>query len=93
MGKEVSPVDGTWGYSAGVDGTVDLTGGKRVLQITAIALESAGSIQVNGGDSIPLPYGSSDKVSTELSIAPKGNLVDPEIIFTGTDSYFIEYVS
>ena len=40
---------GTWGYSAGTSGTVNLSGGKRVLQITAVALEAAGTIQINGG--------------------------------------------
>lgn len=83
---------GVWGYAGGVNGSVPLTGGKRVLQITAIALEGAGSIQINGGDVIPLPYGGTDKVSSALTIEPKGRLVDPTIVFASTSSYFIEYV-
>jgi hypothetical protein len=86
-------VVGAWGYSSGTSGTVTLTGGKRVLQITAVALEAAGSFTINGGDVIALPYGSSDKVSTEITIEPQGNLTNPTIVFTGTDSYFVEYVS
>jgi hypothetical protein len=74
-----------------VSGTVTLTGSKRVLQITAVALEAAGSITIDGGDTIPLPYGATDKVSSSISIEPKGNLIDPVIVFTGTDSYFVEY--
>lgn len=92
MGKEVFQESGTWGYASGASGTVTLTGSKRVLQITAIALETAGSITIDGGDSIPLPYGATDKVSSSISIEPKGNLTDPVIVFTGTDSYFVEYV-
>ena len=83
---------GDWGYLSGVDGTEVLTGNKRVLRITATALEASGSIQINGGDSVPIPYGASDSVSTSLTIEPMGNLEDPTIIFTDTDSYFIEYV-
>lgn len=84
---------GTWGYSSGTVGTVTLTGGKRVLQITAVALEEAGSFTINGGDVIALPYGDTDKVSTEITLEPQGNLTDPVIVFTNTDSYFVEYVT
>lgn len=83
---------GTWGYASGATGTITLTGSKRVLQITAVALEAAGSITINGGDTIAIPYGATDKVSSSISIEPKGNLTDPVIVFTGTDSYFVEYV-
>ncbi len=71
--------DGSWGYNAGVNGTVTLTSNKRVLQITAIALEGSGTITINGGDAIPLPYGSSDRVSSSITIEPQGNLVNPTI--------------
>jgi hypothetical protein len=84
---------GLWGYNSGALGTLTLTGGKRVLQITAVSLEVAGSITINGGDTVRLPYGNVDKVSTEITIEPKGNLIDPVIVFTDTDSYFVEYVT
>ncbi len=84
---------GTWGYNSGTSGTLTLTGGKRVLQITAIALEAGGTIQINGGDTITIPYGATDKVSSSLTIEPKGNLTNPTIVFTGTDAFFCEYVS
>lgn len=86
-------VGGEWGYNSGVSGTLSLSGGKRVLMITAVSLESAGTITINGGDTIRMPYGSADKVSSSITIEPVGNLVDPTIIFTGTDSYFVEYVT
>lgn len=92
MAQNLSQEAGAWGYASGASGTVTLTGSKRVLQITAIALEASGSITIDGGDSIPLPYGATDKVSSSISIEPKGNLTDPVIVFTGTDSYFVEYV-
>ena len=84
---------GTWGYSAGVSGTVTLTGGKRVLQITAIAQQAAATITINGGQDIVLPYGSTDKVSSSITIEPKGNLTNPVLVLTGTSGYFVEWVS
>lgn len=87
------PAQGLWGYHAGTSGTLTLTGGKRVLQITAIALEAAASLTINGGNTVLMPYGSSDRVSSALCIEPKGNLTDPTLLFTGTDSWFVEYVS
>lgn len=93
MSYIVDPESGAWGYAAGTSGTETLTGGKRVLQITAIALEAAATLTINGGDTITIPYGSTDSVSSSITIEPKGNLTDPTLIFTGTDSYFIEFVS
>lgn len=84
---------GTWGYNAGVSGTLTLTGSKRVLQITAVAQEAAATITINGGDTITLPYGSTDKASSAIEIVPRGNLTDPVIIFTSTKAYFVEYVT
>lgn len=78
---------GTWGYTAGVSGSVTLTGSKRVLHISALnsSLLSA-SVTINGGTAIPLPAGAT------LALSPKANLVDPTIVFTGTTSYFVEHV-
>jgi len=84
---------GTWAYYAGTSGTVTVSAGQRVLQITAIAQQSAASITINGGASITLPYGSTDKGSSSIEIEPKGNLTAPTIVFTGTSAYFIEVVS
>lgn len=81
----VPDLTGTWGYNAGASGTVVLTGSKRVIGIAAHAT-TAGSFTINGGDSIPVPANSS------IEIQPIANLVDPTIVFTGTDSYFIERI-
>ncbi len=83
---------GTWGYNSGTSGTVILTGSKRVLSISAVAQEASASITINGGDTITLPYGSTDKASSAVTIEPKANLTDPTIVFTSTKSYLIEYV-
>lgn len=86
-------LSGTWGYNSGTSGTLTLTGSKRVLQITAIAQQAAASLTINAGNTITLPYGSTDKASSTITIEPKGNLTDPTIVFTGTVGFFVEYVT
>ncbi|MGZ6836768.1 MAG: hypothetical protein ACXVGE_13010 [Blastococcus sp.] len=78
-------VNGTWGYKAGASGTPALPAGARVQSIVAHAT-TAGSLTINGGDSIPVP------ANVGFTAAPQGALVAPTIAFTGTDSYFVEYV-
>ncbi|MGR9108323.1 MAG: hypothetical protein ACU843_15490 [Gammaproteobacteria bacterium] len=79
------PHTGNWGYSAGTSGTLAMSGGKRVLGIYATALTS-GSLTINGGDTVSIPGGA-------INIAPRGTLIDPTIVFTGTNAYFVEYVA
>jgi hypothetical protein len=84
-----SRLTGTWGYQAGTSGTesTDLSA-KKVLAIFASAPTSGnGSVAINGGDSIVVPAGKS------VNIEPRGTLVAPSIVFTGTDAYFIETVA
>ena len=77
---------GTWGYSAGVSGTLTLTGGKRVLDINAHSL-TGGTVTINGGDTIPVP------ANVGFTFTPSGALTNPVIVFTGTDSYSVEFVT
>lgn len=78
---------GTWGpYYAGVSGTVVVSAGKRILSI-ACHSTTGGSLTINGGSSIPVP------ANVGFSVNPLGNLVAPTVIFTATDSYFVEVVS
>lgn len=77
---------GTWAYYAGTSGTVVVTAGQRVLGIGCHGT-SAASFTINGGTLVPVPAGVS------VNIEPLGNVVAPTIVFTGTDSYFIEVVS
>ena len=86
-------IAGTWAYYAGTSGTVTVSAGQRVLQITAIAQQASATMTINGGQTITLPYGSTDKVSSAIEIKPVGNLVAPTIVFTGTVGYFVEVVS
>lgn len=76
---------GTWGYVAGVSGTVVIAAGRRVLGIAAYS-SAGGTLTINGGDSVVIPAASA------IGISPKGNLVAPTLIFTGTTSYFVESV-
>ena len=77
---------GTWGYNAGIDGSVTLTGSKKVIGIAAHCT-TAGSMTINSGDSIPIP------ALVGIHFIPIGNIVDPTIVFTGTDSYVIEHLN
>jgi hypothetical protein len=77
---------GTPGYKAGVEGTVTLTGSKKVVGIIAHS-DLGGTVSINDGDDIIIPAG------TGFSFSPKGNYIDPEIIFTDTDSYVVEYIT
>lgn len=80
------PITGTWGYNAGVSGTVTLTGSKRVRSITAIST-SGGSVTINGGDSIPIP------ANFAFNLPIDAQLTDATFVFSSTDSYFLDYVS
>lgn len=78
---------GTWGYNAGTSGTLTVAANKRVLQITVAAPSLASAtITINAGQTITVPAGAS------LTISPKANLVAPSLVFTGTASYFVEFV-
>ena len=85
-------VQGVWGYKAGVSGSITLAANQKVVSIYAVALESAGSVVINGGDTIPVPYGATDKVSSAFGDLIRGDLIAPTIVFTGTDAYFVQYV-
>lgn len=76
---------GTWTYEAGVSGTVNVSG--RVLEITAVAGGSGATVTIDGGDTVTIPANGS------WATSPLANLADPEIVFTGTVSYFVQVVS
>lgn len=76
---------GTWGYHAGISGTVVCAAGERVIGIAAMATTAA-TVSINGGDSIPV-------LNAGLSLAPKANLVAPTIVFSGTTAYVVEVVT
>jgi hypothetical protein len=77
---------GTWGYYAGVSGTVVMAAGQRVTGIAAHAT-LAGSMTINAGASITIP------ADTGIWLEPQGQLVAPTLVFTGTDTYVVEYLT
>jgi hypothetical protein len=79
---------GNWAYAAGSAGTVIVPAFHRVIGIAAHAATggAGGSVQIDGGDVCPVPAG------VGIEIWPKGNLFAPTIVFTGTDSFFVEHV-
>lgn len=88
FGLVVRPVDaqvGAWGYLAGVSGTAVVSG--RILQISATTGDNPASFTIDGGDTIVIPS------NQHLTVEPRGNLVDPTLVFSGTASYFVEFVS
>jgi hypothetical protein len=84
---ELAREGGAWSYMAGMSGTVVVPGGARVLGIATITTDGAASVTINGGPSIGIPANAS------WELAPRGNLVAPTIVFTGTYSYMVEHVS
>lgn len=79
-------LSGAWDYNAGTSGTLSVAASRRVLQITAVAGALGATVVINGGQTITLP------ALTSIAIEPKGNLVAPSIVFTGTTAYFVEHI-
>ena len=78
---------GTWGYMAGASGTSTLPATARLLAVAAHAT-TAGTLVINGGDSIPIPAQTGWGLDGVF-----GQLVGPTLVFTGTDSYFAAYLT
>ena len=69
---------------SGTTGTLNLSGGKKVGSISCVSA-AGGSVSING-ISVVIPAGGNfDKDF-------KFNLLNPTIIFTGTDSYELDYI-
>lgn len=86
LAAKVPDEEGTWDYRSGVSGSVTIPTGGRVIGIAAHAT-TAGSFTINGGNSIPVP------ANVGVDVAPRGNLTAPTLVFTGTDSYLVEFVT
>lgn len=86
LAADVEKNYGTWAYYSGINGTLVVPAGQRILGICAYAA-LGGTITINGGPTITLPIG------VAVSISPNGNLVAPTVVFTGTSTYFVEVVS
>lgn len=79
-------VYGAWSYYAGTSGSVVVSAGARVLGIAAHST-TGGSFTINGANTVTIP------ANVSINIEPLGNLIAPTIVFTGTDTYFVEVVS
>lgn len=93
---KVPDEEGVWEYYAGTSGTVTvgtkLGAGERVIGIAAAVTASGGTVQINGGDVIPIPFPGSGQPVVGVDLSPRGNLVDPVIVFSGTASFMVEIV-
>ncbi len=82
-----SNVVGSWAYLSGTEGSASVPAGKKVLQISACApLDTPATFSINGGSTVTVP------AAQAFTFEPRGNLVAPSLVFTGTASYVVEYV-
>jgi len=81
---------GTLGYLAGAAGTAQVPSGCIVIAIYAHATAAA-SMTIFGGASIPLPAGVQFQIDNKHTLMQAGPGAAGQIVFTGTDSYFVQY--
>ena len=83
-------LNGHYAYAAGASGTVTLPEGAAVIQILAYSV-AGGTVTIFGGTAIPVVANSGFVLAYNhtLNVAPSSNKT---IVFTATDSYFVEYV-
>lgn len=85
-------VFGNWAYAAGTSGTVTLPEGATVLQIAAHST-AGGTVVIFGGATITITATFDfvrHPVEPSMMVARTGSA--DEIVFTGTTSYYVEYV-
>lgn len=80
-------VRGAYAYRAGVSGTVIIPAGSRIMSWSAFA-PTGGSVTIDGGDTITIP--SPNGVAAGEAFETLGAAT---FVFTGTTSYFIEFVN
>lgn len=83
---------GQFRYAAGTSGTVAIPRGAKLLQVHAHA-SAAATVSIFGGDSLPIPttgWGWQIQHLGWVAGDPQHGSLD--IVFTGTDAYFVEYV-
>lgn len=82
---------GTWAYAAGASGTVTIPKGAMIVQIVAIDTAGGGTVVIFGGTAIPITPAVPLVLRFNHDLCNSKNSAQ-DIVFTGTDSYFIEYV-
>lgn len=82
-------------YKAGASGTVTLPINARIINIIAHA-STSGTVSIFGGDNIPVIGVSGINILFNHQLFVSGNnssvAGSQNVVFTGTDSYFVEYV-
>ena len=86
-------IQGQWSYQSGAAGTFTIPSGARVLQVVCHAT-TAGTLVIFGGPSIPVAAGEEKllRFLHALCLPQPGVAANQQIVATGTDSIFIEYV-
>lgn len=82
---------GKWVYKAGTVGTVTVPIGAAILQLRAHA-SGAATVSIFGGDAVPIISGESAFILRFSHLLATSSNASQAIVFTGTDSYLVEYV-
>lgn len=84
---------GTPGYSAGASGTVTIPPNGVLVKVWCRST-AGGTLTIFGGASIPIVAGSApfDLDLKHCLFAASGSGASAQLVFTGTDSYFVHYV-
>lgn len=78
---------GIWDMRSGVSGTEVFDDEERIKSITAIAGGTDATIQVDNRTAVTIPAGNA------LTLSPDCTIMGSTVIFTGTASYIIEFVT
>lgn len=95
---------GTWhdlvgpvAYVAGTSGTVTIPAGAVVIAIVAHASAGGAAMTLFAGPSVPVPSGEALSLHFLHTLWQSRNNTaaagSQDIVFTGTDQYFVEYVA
>jgi hypothetical protein len=84
---------GTPGYFAGAAGTVTVPPGAAVLKVWCRSA-AGGSLTMFGGQSIPIVANAApfDLDMKDLLLVAVGAGASAQLVFTGTDSFFVRFV-
>ena len=77
----------SYDYRAGVSGTVTIDAGKIFGAAAHAPVGSNATCTVNGGDAIPVPPGGQIELDTD-AVDLNGPVT---FVFTGTDSFWVEF--
>ena len=80
-------------YKAGTSGTVTLPAGAILVLLIAHASAGGATAQILGGDPIPVINGAQPLYIQNYHSLQQANSAANTIVFTGTDMYFVQYVT